>query len=69
MSLMDLAFPLPRHRQSLRARFARMVRLHSQRRALGALDAHLLQDIGVSAEDARIEAARPAWDAPDHWQG
>lgn len=38
--------------------------LRRERRALGALDARLLRDIGVSEADARIEADRPFWDAP-----
>lgn len=33
-----------------------------QRRALAQLDPHLLDDIGVSPEQAAHEAARPAWD-------
>jgi uncharacterized protein YjiS (DUF1127 family) len=32
-----------------------------QRRALVALDDHLLRDIGISREQARTEAARPFW--------
>ncbi|MBO6521847.1 MAG: DUF1127 domain-containing protein [Rhodospirillales bacterium] len=34
---------------------------HRQRRALAGLDAHLLDDIGVSEKDAAIEAAKPFW--------
>ena len=32
-----------------------------QRRALAALDDHLLRDIGISREQARRECARPPW--------
>lgn len=32
-----------------------------QRRALGALDRHLLHDIGVSKPDAAREARKPFW--------
>jgi len=32
-----------------------------QRRRLSRLDAYLLRDIGVSAEDAAREAAKPFW--------
>lgn len=46
---------------------ARMFAVARQRRALADLDDHLLRDIGVSPEEARKEAARPMWDAPDHW--
>jgi len=38
-----------------------------ERRALAKLDADQLSDIGVSASDARAEARRPLWDAPDMW--
>jgi len=32
-----------------------------QRRALARLDTRLLRDIGISAEQARREAAKPFW--------
>jgi uncharacterized protein YjiS (DUF1127 family) len=61
------------HRGSLAMRalraFVRMTHLSAQRRALSHLDLYLLNDIGVSPEEARREAARPVWDAPSHWQG
>ncbi len=38
--------------------------LRRERRALAALDARLLRDIGVSEADAQIEAARLPWDRP-----
>ena len=31
------------------------------RRSLGALDPHLLQDIGLTKGEARLEAERPFW--------
>lgn len=37
------------------------------RRDLARLDAAALEDIGMSAEQAQIEAARPLWDAPSRW--
>ena len=37
------------------------------RRALGALDRHLLKDIGLTETEARLEADRPVWDVPSHW--
>lgn len=33
------------------------------RRDLRALEPHLLRDIGITADQARIEAQRPFWDA------
>ncbi len=46
----------------------RLGELARQRRALAEMDAHRLRDIGLSAEEARREAARPLWDAPEHWR-
>lgn len=46
---------------------ARWIALHRQRRQLAELDDHQLADIGVSRAEAEAEAARPAWDVPDHW--
>ena len=44
-----------------------MVQLSKERRALAALDADTLADIGISRSDAMAEASRTAWDAPDYW--
>lgn len=41
--------------------------LARERRQLARLEPHLLRDIGLSAEVAQQEAARPRWDAPAHW--
>ena len=38
-----------------------------QRQALAHLDAARLNDIGVTADEARAEADRPFWDVPSHW--
>ena len=43
--------------------------LHRQRRALARLYAHALRDIGLDAQSARNEAAKPFWDVPNHWAG
>jgi uncharacterized protein YjiS (DUF1127 family) len=42
--------------------------LARQRARLGQLDDHMLRDIGLTRGQAETEAARPAWDAPDHWR-
>lgn len=34
---------------------------------LAQLEDHMLDDIGLTREDAAHEAARRAWDAPGHW--
>jgi uncharacterized protein YjiS (DUF1127 family) len=39
-----------------------------QRQHLMELDAHLLADIGVTAQAAQAEADRPFWDAPESWK-
>ncbi|MCD9148908.1 DUF1127 domain-containing protein [Pseudophaeobacter flagellatus] len=39
-----------------------------QRRALKALDAAALEDIGITRQEALTEAARPLWDAPESWR-
>lgn len=38
------------------------------RRALARLDAHGLQDIGLTAGEAQRESRRGAWDIPDSWR-
>ena len=42
--------------------------LARQRRALAALDSTQLDDIGLTAQDAEIEANRAVWDVPSHWR-
>lgn len=54
-------------RGSLAARLIAAWALARQRRRLAALEAHLLDDIGLTRQDALRESRRPAWDAPDHW--
>ncbi|SEA52603.1 DUF1127 domain-containing protein [Rubrimonas cliftonensis] len=54
----------PAARRSLWRRLADRLDLIRQRRALAALDARLLADIGLSREDAEAEARRPFWDGP-----
>ena len=51
--------------------YATLVQLHDvwrQRRALKSLDAAALSDIGVTYKQARAEAGRPIWDAPQNWR-
>ncbi len=54
-------------RRSLRGRIADMVGVHRQRKTLENLDDHMLHDIGISRQDAKIEAKKPVWDVPRHW--
>ncbi|MBM1219711.1 DUF1127 domain-containing protein [Ponticoccus sp. SC2-23] len=39
-----------------------------QRRHLARLDRDLLADLGLCADEAQKEAARPIWDVPGHWR-
>ncbi|MDP7151739.1 MAG: DUF1127 domain-containing protein [Paracoccaceae bacterium] len=52
---------------SIFTRLNEMAELRRQRRALAELDAYALADIGVTADEAETESARPVWDAPVHW--
>lgn len=63
-----LAKPHMAVRPSLIRRLHDMLSLRGQRRRLRDLSDHLLDDIGVSALDARQEAHRPIWDVPEHWK-
>lgn len=47
----------------LRARLASW----QSRQRLADLDPAALRDIGLTHTQAAREAARPLWDAPDHW--
>jgi uncharacterized protein YjiS (DUF1127 family) len=61
---------LPRaSRPSLMTRVFWALSLQRQRRHLARLDDAQLADIGLTRAQAEKEAARPLWDAPDHWQG
>ena len=58
MLSLPLAGPLARTRRRLiRAGADRQ----ATRRALDRLDARLLDDIGITAQEARTEAAKPFW--------
>lgn len=46
----------------------RLVALHRERRALAALDAHMLRDIGVTDVERDAELAKPLWDVPQGWR-
>ncbi len=48
---------------SLRA----LLTLRRSRTALARLSAEQLCDIGLNAEQARLEANRAVWDVPAHW--
>lgn len=52
----------------LLTRITHWLNVARSRRALAALDATQLEDLGISASEAREEAARPFWDAPSRWR-
>ncbi|WP_165474480.1 MULTISPECIES: DUF1127 domain-containing protein [Yoonia] len=56
-----------KRRPPLWSRIMQAAQLARQRRALAALDAHILCDIGITADDAQAEAGKPVWDVPRHW--
>ena len=49
-------------------RLARLAALRRQRQALAEMEESRLEDLGISPEEARREAARPPWDVPAHWR-
>jgi uncharacterized protein YjiS (DUF1127 family) len=49
---------------SLTGRLSAMQAVARQRRVLAGLDAARLHDLGLSADQAAAEAARPLWDLP-----
>jgi uncharacterized protein YjiS (DUF1127 family) len=60
-----------RPRRSLTRFLADLLRLGAIARSRGRLarlDDHLLQDIGLTREEAEAEATRPIWDVPSHWK-
>ncbi|MFN3663138.1 DUF1127 domain-containing protein [Yoonia sp.] len=59
---------LPAARPSLWRRVMQFIGLARQRRDLRDLEPHLLDDIGVTRQDALREAEKPLWDVPRHWR-
>ncbi|MCR8726761.1 DUF1127 domain-containing protein [Frigidibacter sp. ROC022] len=53
---------------SLFTRVVLAFRVWKERRQLAALDAHRLQDLGLTHMDAEAEATRPLWDVPASWR-
>ncbi|WP_375691890.1 DUF1127 domain-containing protein [Pseudooceanicola sp. LIPI14-2-Ac024] len=54
---------------SLIGRAFALLGLHNSRRSLAQLDASLLDDIGVTREQAMRESRRKIWDVPSNWRG
>ena len=49
------------------AKFDLALTARLQRRQLARMDSARLADLGLTADQARMEAARPFWDVPQHW--
>ncbi|QOL81576.1 DUF1127 domain-containing protein [Pseudooceanicola spongiae] len=58
----------PRIAKSPLSRLLMLMGIGRERRALHHLDDALLRDIGLTRHEARTEARRPAWDAPERWR-
>ena len=74
MTTLRLVRPIVRPLAALRpsrlfALIAGRIALSRSRRGLRRLDDHLLRDIGLTRQEAEVEASRAAWDAPSHWRG
>jgi len=54
---------------TLLQRIKSAIAIARSRRALAKLDADGLADVGLTREQAQIEANRSVWDAPSHWAG
>jgi uncharacterized protein YjiS (DUF1127 family) len=49
------------------AHLRHLITLRRERRALAAMEDHMLKDIGLTRAEALEEAAQPLWAAPAHW--
>lgn len=48
------------------ARVWTAITVQNERQELAGLDDHMLNDIGMTREQAEAEAQRPIWDLPSH---
>jgi uncharacterized protein YjiS (DUF1127 family) len=65
---MSLALIHNRHpKRPARLPFRSAINLLRSRRQLNTLTDAQLYDIGITRAQARAEAARPVWDAPESW--
>jgi uncharacterized protein YjiS (DUF1127 family) len=62
------SFPLPtRTRPAFLSAALKALSIWRERQQLKELDAHLLDDLGLSRLDVELETKRPVWDAPNRW--
>ena len=67
MSLTTASHPCRPARVSRLGAIRNAIAVWRQRRDLARLDDRALDDIGLSRTEARREARRPIWDAPETW--
>ena len=67
-SLVSFAPALRSSAATSRFSLSAFLKLRRQRAELANLSDAMLDDIGVTREEALSEASRPSWDAPDHWR-
>lgn len=68
MTQLAIHNPCKPAKRSLMSLISQAFELSRQRRKLAQLDAAVLDDIGVTPEEASAEAKRFFWDAPQFWK-
>jgi uncharacterized protein YjiS (DUF1127 family) len=68
MTQLAIHNPCKPAKRSLMSLISQAFELSRQRRNLAQLDAAVLDDIGVTREEASAEAKRFFWDAPQFWK-
>ncbi|NOC43968.1 MULTISPECIES: DUF1127 domain-containing protein [unclassified Ruegeria] len=68
MTQLAIHNPCKPAKRSLVSLISQAFELSRQRRKLAQLDAAVLDDIGVTREEASAEAKRFFWDAPQFWK-
>ncbi|MCA0905375.1 DUF1127 domain-containing protein [Ruegeria marisrubri] len=68
MTQLAIHNPCKPAKRSLVSLISQAFELSRQRRKLAQLDAAVLDDIGVTPEEASAEAKRFFWDAPQFWK-
>lgn len=68
MTMFTAAPTQTRPHRTARTGLGHLLNVWSQRRALRALDAKALSDIGVTRAEASTESRRAFWDAPETWR-
>ncbi|WP_424969495.1 DUF1127 domain-containing protein [Dinoroseobacter sp. S76] len=65
---LSASLPAPRPARFSLPRLVHLLTLGRTRKQLRGLDAHMLNDIGLSREAADRESERPIWDVPQGWR-